>query len=480
MRGHTFEVWSVDLDPAGDRILTGAEDGTARIWDAATGNALHVLEDADAGHVHVARFSRDGKLAATGDDKGTVVWDAGSGTMQRRLASPASVGGVAFAADGHSVFAGDTNGTLLRWNLADGQSDDLHAAVGKILSLDLSPDGTQLAVLGEDSGIEIHDASDGHLVRRWRTPYSYGWTIEWSADGTQLVTGGDDGGAHVWDARDMTLLADLATPSRDVFNAVFGPEPSSVLVLTRDGAATLVRCDLCGPRDDVVALAAKRATRDLTADELVTFVHEAAPSASAPSTAPSETPTPDAVPELPAVAADDLCNSIEAPCPVTARRYRPRDFRPAVSFVLDRAGSSDGQTGGSIGIGYENGDYITLLDARLTFANEQDAAVPIGRRAADWLAFLRRQSWLDLKVRHTEVDGHPGFVALATSDVESDVIMGYADSFAWGWRAGETASFAAFEGGDTALVVTIDKGDEPVAEFEALVDRFLASIRLDD
>ena len=207
--------------------------------------------------------------------------------------------------------------------------------------------------------------------------------------------------------------------------------------MTRDGDASLVRCDVCGSRDEVVALAATRVTRDLTPDEMVTYLHEEPGGTATQPPTPAESPNPDAVPEPPPVAADDLCNSIEAPCPVVARRYHPRDFEPGVSFDIERAGSTDGQTGGSVGIGFENGDYITLMDARLTSANEQDAAVPIGSRAADWLAYLRRQSWLKLSdVHEIVVDGHRGFSALATSDVKSDVLMGYADSFAWGWRAG--------------------------------------------
>ena len=51
----------------------------------------------------------DGTLAATGDDKGAVAWDAGSGAAQRG-STGAAVNGVAFAADRRTLFTGDATG----------------------------------------------------------------------------------------------------------------------------------------------------------------------------------------------------------------------------------------------------------------------------------------------------------------------------------------------------------------------------------
>ena len=37
LAGHTGTVWSAAYSPAGDRIVTASEDGTARVWGAVTG-----------------------------------------------------------------------------------------------------------------------------------------------------------------------------------------------------------------------------------------------------------------------------------------------------------------------------------------------------------------------------------------------------------------------------------------------------------
>jgi WD40 repeat protein len=42
-KGHTGPVFGVALSPDGKRIASGSDDGTVRVWDAATGKNLLTL-----------------------------------------------------------------------------------------------------------------------------------------------------------------------------------------------------------------------------------------------------------------------------------------------------------------------------------------------------------------------------------------------------------------------------------------------------
>ena len=72
--GHTGWIWSATFSPDGCQIVTASEDGTTRLWDAATGQEVRQL----AGHaasVWSAAFSPDGRLIVTAsDDRTARLW----------------------------------------------------------------------------------------------------------------------------------------------------------------------------------------------------------------------------------------------------------------------------------------------------------------------------------------------------------------------------------------------------------------------
>jgi hypothetical protein len=69
LRGHRRRVNSVALSSDGALALTASDDGTARIWDSATGRELRVLRG-HGGPVNRAVFDRLDKLVATASDDG--------------------------------------------------------------------------------------------------------------------------------------------------------------------------------------------------------------------------------------------------------------------------------------------------------------------------------------------------------------------------------------------------------------------------
>ena len=118
LRGHTAEVVSASYDAGGRRIVTAGWDGTARVWDATTGESEAVLQAGDR-RLETAAFSPDGKRVVTAGDDGVArVWNAetGAGLAVLRHEPGSSVLDAGFAPGGRFVVTAGSDGTARLWN----------------------------------------------------------------------------------------------------------------------------------------------------------------------------------------------------------------------------------------------------------------------------------------------------------------------------------------------------------------------------
>jgi WD40 repeat protein len=128
-QGHTLRVFRVVFSPDGTRLATSSSDGTAKVWDVATGQALFTLSG-HTGGVQVA-YSLDGTRLATSAIGAAKVWDASTGREVLSLSLPSGWGArVAFSPDGArpSVASTDTSVHVYLLHLDDpGAASDRHA-----------------------------------------------------------------------------------------------------------------------------------------------------------------------------------------------------------------------------------------------------------------------------------------------------------------------------------------------------------------
>lgn len=154
IQGHRSYCAAVSFSSDGTRMASASFDGTARVWDTATWNNLHVLHNPDVHSVSGGRrvydvaFSPDGTLLAMASAEGNVIlWSVESGTVVRVLSGHVSaVWSVAFSPDGRTLASGSSDGSVRLWNTATWRKMTSLEPKTEFTSqsLSFSPDGTRL------------------------------------------------------------------------------------------------------------------------------------------------------------------------------------------------------------------------------------------------------------------------------------------------------------------------------------------------
>ncbi|MGD2049071.1 MAG: LuxR C-terminal-related transcriptional regulator, partial [Chloroflexota bacterium] len=113
MTGHTDVIAHLEPNPDGTRYLTASWDGTARVWDVASGDLLLTLAG-HQGRVWHAAFTPDGRRIATaGADGSLILWDAGSGEQLFVLIPQlGELLSLAFSSDGKYLAASGGDGSV--------------------------------------------------------------------------------------------------------------------------------------------------------------------------------------------------------------------------------------------------------------------------------------------------------------------------------------------------------------------------------
>jgi WD40 repeat protein/TPR repeat protein len=190
---HNGEVNAAIFSPDGKRVLTASTDGTARIWDAATGEELKTL----SGHkdaVTSAVFRPDGRFVVTASrDESLRVWDAEDGTIVQVI--------------------GDHE--------------------RPVRTLEFSPDGERLLSASADS-VRVWDALGAQPLRRLVGHKESVNAVSFSPDDKLVLTASNDNTARIWDAATGEALQVLKGHEKPVDRAVFSPDGKLVLTASRD------------------------------------------------------------------------------------------------------------------------------------------------------------------------------------------------------------------------------------------------------
>ena len=249
LEGHRWCILDIAFSPDGKRLATAGGDyngkrkvGVIKLWESAAGREVATLTGHTRGVASVA-FAPDGRTLASGGFDGTArLWDARTGQERACVKLATHVHGVAFSPDGKLLAT--TTGSCV--NLRDPATLEVQATLRppekrSVFSAGFSPDGRILAAAGTSTGVRLWDVKTGQEWGLLRGHTHWVWSVAFAPDGKILASGSRDGTARIWDLADASQAecAEVDAPWRGRGKFAFSPDGKTLAIPGHDGAIRL-------------------------------------------------------------------------------------------------------------------------------------------------------------------------------------------------------------------------------------------------
>jgi WD40 repeat protein len=199
--GHNSStVYSVNISPDGNQLISGGGDRTIKIWDLKTRKLSRGLPRHIDSVCSIA-ISTDGQTIVSGSHDNTIkVWDFQSGKLLYDIGQYGAITSLDISADSSIIVSGNSDKTVKVWKRYP--LSLIHTLEGHwdwVRSVSISPDNLTLVSSGDDRTVRVWDLKTGYLRQTLTGHSNWVLSVKISPDNHSIISGSHDKTIKIWD-----------------------------------------------------------------------------------------------------------------------------------------------------------------------------------------------------------------------------------------------------------------------------------------
>lgn len=246
LTGSNAGITSIEFDSAGTYLLAASNDFASRIWTVDDFRLRHTLTG-HSGKVLAARFLLDNARIVSGSyDRTLKLWDLRSKVCVKTVFAGSSCNDIVCTEQ--CVMSGHFDKKVRFWDIrAESIVRELEL-LGRVTSLDLNQDRTELLTCSRDDLLKIIDLRTNAIRHSFSAQgFKCGadWTrVTFSPDGSYVAAGSADGALYVWNVLTGKLERTLDKSHGSAINAVSWSPSGAFVVSVEKGSKAVLWSDL--------------------------------------------------------------------------------------------------------------------------------------------------------------------------------------------------------------------------------------------
>ncbi|KAE8294753.1 Autophagy-related protein 16-1 APG16-like 1 [Larimichthys crocea] len=246
LTGSNAGITSIEFDSAGSYLLAASNDFASRIWTVDDYRLRHTLTG-HSGKVLSARFLLDNARIVSGSyDRTLKLWDLRSKVCMKTVFAGSSCNDIVCTEQ--CVMSGHFDKKVRFWDIrAESIVQELEL-LGRVTSLDLNHDRTELLTCSRDDLVKIIDLRTNTVKQTFSAQgFKCGadWTrVTFSPDGSYVAGGSADGALYVWNVLTGKVDRTLDRNHNSAINSVSWSPSGAYVASVEKGSKAILWSDM--------------------------------------------------------------------------------------------------------------------------------------------------------------------------------------------------------------------------------------------